>query len=437
MINGSEPYDKGTEEQREPAVLYYRMAETGPDLFRKVLEKKVCWMPYIEGETEYWNLWWKGSRFTVAEYEQCKPFQRLNHFPKTAVITRKDALFRTLKTMRGIYGSVYNFFPQSFSLPNDYVRFVRVYAEEEEKGERVLNWICKPADLSRGRKVFVFKNIQDLSYDCSAVLQRYISPMLISGYKFDLRWYFPTETSSPPHFLLTATFFLPSHNRIHTSQAPYDLTDLTNKFSHLTNTSINKFSPTLHDEKTTVGPGSIIILTLLPVAAEAKGAMEGCFELYGFDVIVDDEMRPWLLEVNLSPALSVDSEVDVAVKAPLLEHVVALSGITQVDAEAGREWADEQHFMKTEPRLYKRRTSSAYLTSSSPNQRKKQVTPIFPDNVGDFDKIFPYNEITAKHTDYQVGKVDIFMFAIQFSKQHFPQPHIKAVIQDVKKSFFS
>ncbi|KAJ3293799.1 putative tubulin polyglutamylase ttll2 [Rhizoclosmatium sp. JEL0117] len=403
MINGSEPYDKGTKEQREPAVLYYRMAETGPDLFRKVLEKK-GWMPYIEGETEYWNLWWKGSRFTVAEYEQCKPFQRLNHFPKTAVITRKDALFRTLKTMRGIYGSVYNFFPQSFSLPNDYVRFVRVYAEEEEKGERRIS-------VEAGKSLFskTFKT----------------SPMIAVQYYKDISapcLYQDTNSIydgiSPPKLphLLTSCPQL---------RAPYDLTDLTNKFSHLTNTSINKFSPTLHDEKTTVGQGlwdrikAIIILTLLPVAAEAKGAMEGCFELYGFDVIVDDEMRPWLLEVNLSPALSVDSEVDVAVKAPLLEHVVALSGITQVDAEAGREWADEQHFMKTEPRLYKRRTSSAYLTSSSPNQRKKQVTPIFPDNVGDFDKIFPYNEVTAKHTDYQVGK-----------------PHIKAVIQDVKKSFF-
>jgi hypothetical protein len=39
--------------------------------------------------------------------------------------------------MRGIFGPVYDFFPQTFSLPNDYVRFVRVYAEEEEKGVKV------------------------------------------------------------------------------------------------------------------------------------------------------------------------------------------------------------------------------------------------------------------------------------------------------------
>ena len=107
----------------------------------------------------------QGSRYRLSEYENLQSFQRLNHFPNTAVITRKDTLFRLLKKLKIIYGSIYDFFPLTIALPKDYLKFVRHYAEEEERGAKS-TWICKPVDMSRGRGIFVFRDLKDLSYDC-------------------------------------------------------------------------------------------------------------------------------------------------------------------------------------------------------------------------------------------------------------------------------
>ncbi|CAE8724700.1 unnamed protein product [Polarella glacialis] len=58
-----------------------------------------------------------------------------------------------------------------------------------------------------------------------------------------------------------------------------------------------------------------------------------CFELYGFDVLVDADLKPWLLEVNLSPSMQAESPLDWTIKSALLSDALNLVGIDKVDRQ--------------------------------------------------------------------------------------------------------
>lgn len=51
-----------------------------------------------------------------------------------------------------------------------------------------------------------------------------------------------------------------------------------------------------------------------------------CYELFGIDILLDENLKPWLLEVNISPSLQSSSPLDVAVKGPLIRNVFNIAG---------------------------------------------------------------------------------------------------------------
>ena len=56
-----------------------------------------------------------------------------------------------------------------------------------------------------------------------------------------------------------------------------------------------------------------------------------CFELLGFDILIDDLLQAWLIEVNLSPSLGCDSPLDQRIKGNLIADMFTLIGISPLE----------------------------------------------------------------------------------------------------------
>ncbi|XP_034018694.1 probable tubulin polyglutamylase TTLL2 [Thalassophryne amazonica] len=337
------------------AVLVFKLEDGRPEVLREVLLER-GWEEYNKRgqEEEDWNLYWRASAFHISQYRNLLPWQRLNHHPKTAGITRKDCLARNLRRMRATFGSAsYDFSPTTFVLPNDYTHFLTEHNKQRLTRGPAAYWICKPVDLSRGRQIFIFQDMKDLVYDCAVIVQRYISnPLLISGYKFDLRIYVCVKSFHP------LTVYVHQEGLVRFATEKYNLSSLHNLYAHLTNTSINKSGPFYSSQKERVGQGckwsmskfrhflhsqevddlllwqrinNIITLTLLAVAPSVP-CCPNCVELFGFDILIDVKFKPWLLEVNYSPALTLDCQTDVSVKKALIGDLIDLMNYTPADS---------------------------------------------------------------------------------------------------------
>lgn len=51
-----------------------------------------------------------------------------------------------------------------------------------------------------------------------------------------------------------------------------------------------------------------------------------CFELLGFDVIINEDLQPIILEINYTPSFSTDTPLDFNIKKSLIHDALVLMG---------------------------------------------------------------------------------------------------------------
>tara|TARA_B110000305_G_C19390586_1_gene614630 strand:+ start:664 stop:933 length:270 start_codon:yes stop_codon:yes gene_type:complete len=53
-----------------------------------------------------------------------------------------------------------------------------------------------------------------------------------------------------------------------------------------------------------------------------------CFEILGFDIFLDESLKPWIIEVNHAPSFVCDTPLDTKIKRGLLTDVFRLLNLS-------------------------------------------------------------------------------------------------------------
>eukprot|EP01022_Parablepharisma_sp_SALTPOND_P020230 TRINITY_DN361_c0_g1_i3.p1 TRINITY_DN361_c0_g1~~TRINITY_DN361_c0_g1_i3.p1 ORF type:complete len:707 (+),score=86.81 TRINITY_DN361_c0_g1_i3:571-2691(+) len=343
------------------STLLYRVVKNREevyDIVNKAFSRKSRWneMPHGVSLKHTWNFLWTWSKPNI-DFTRLLVWQKVNHFPGAKNLARKDYLKRHIERCQNLghkSATLFNFIPRTFLLPNEYLEMVDAFNKAEMGGERHNYWIMKPCAKSRGRGISVFNNVSSVAYGEPMIVQEYLkNPLLLNGYKFDMRIYVVVTSFNPLEVFLYKEGFA----RLSTVRFSLSPECITNKFIHLTNSSVQEHSRAKKEAPDAHYSGTKISLAQLKDKLYAQGVEFStiwkqiaeiitkslvacqidipynpcCFELFGYDIIVDSNLKCWLLEVNSSPSLGILNLLDDIVKIRLMDDLIDLLDVIDFD----------------------------------------------------------------------------------------------------------
>jgi len=194
-------------------------------------------------------------------------------------------------------------------------------------------WIVKPSGLSRGRGISCIDQLNDILTNIKPhnhiVIQKYIeNPLVIKGRKFDIRQWVLVTSFNP----LTVYLFDTPYIRFGAEE--FHLDDFKNIFSQLTGNSIAKHSEKFENSEIEGDMWEIeqfreylkerfgkdcwpemqekikkIVIYALECAKHKIMNRKNSHEVFGFDIMVDELLNVFLIEINLSPDWTYSTKV--------------------------------------------------------------------------------------------------------------------------------
>ncbi|KAJ8376423.1 hypothetical protein SKAU_G00070030 [Synaphobranchus kaupii] len=356
-------------------------------------------------EDETANLIWNDSAVQHEKIAELRNYQRINHFPGMGEICRKDCLARNMANrMIKSQPQEYSFSPKTWIFPAEYTQFQN-YVKELRRKRKQKTFIVKPANGAMGHGISLIRNCEKLPAQDHFIVQEYLDkPFLMEGYKFDLRIYILVTSCDPLRiFLYNDGLVRMGTEKYH---APNE-SNLNQLYMHLTNYSVNKHNENFERDETADrgskrsigwfteflrtndldvakfwGDVSELVVKTLIVAephvlhayrmcrpGQPPGSDSVCFEVLGFDIILDRKLKPWLLEINRAPSFGTDQKIDYDVKKGVLLNALKLLNIRASDKR--RNLAQQK--AEAQRRLYGQGSMKKLSAGSSEWERQRHT----------------------------------------------------------------
>eukprot|EP00466_Bigelowiella_natans_P001830 jgi/Bigna1/89872/estExt_fgenesh1_pg.C_570032 len=256
---------------------FYIMGRFNLKTLERVLMRRK-WAKFIpDGGADHWNLYW-GSVSSCQH--RCLLNQKVNGF-ENHLLSSKDDMEAQLRRAEDLidekFKGAFDFRPKTWILPKDkkaMCEFLRASRSKEQL------YIAKPSGLNRGQGIFLFRTREEyeemqkkqasLGIEEFYVVQKYVEdPLLIYGYKFDLRLYVLITSFWPTRIYLYNNGLVRFCSEPYRSGAASE-EDIRNPYRQLTNYSVNKKNEAIR-EGLIDEDGSISMNTTSDLNSETKG----------------------------------------------------------------------------------------------------------------------------------------------------------------------
>ncbi|XP_064420391.1 tubulin polyglutamylase TTLL11 isoform X2 [Latimeria chalumnae] len=338
----------GARRRRRPVTVDISKARTSLEAIKISIEQ-LRWRECPLGRRLPCDIYWHGVSF----HDNENIFSgQVNKFPGMTEMVRKINLSQALRTMQGLFPEEYSFYPRSWILPKEIVLF-ETEVQLIKSGNNSWNptFIVKPDVGCQGEGIYLIKDPSDYKKIKKpqvkpAVVQEYISkPLLIDRLKFDIRLYVLLKSLDP------LEIYIAKEGLSRFCTEPYqepNNANLDHVFMHLTNYSLNIHSENfIHSDSVNTGSKrtfssilyrlyskgvdikklwsnikSLVIKTIIALIPELKIYHQAvilpgkpgptCFQILGFDILLMENFKPVLLEVNANPSMKIEHEQEIS-----------------------------------------------------------------------------------------------------------------------------